>query len=305
MKNLSKELEAVKKIIIDSDMDGVMCGAILRNVFPDAQIFQSKATEIQEGRIDHLIDKSTLMADLRYSPLAGFYFDHHESNKPTTEFVGSWKPYDSAAHVIYEYFKDYADLSKFEKLLPDMDLFDAGKLTIEDFRNPSKLVQLALVVNRDDKDFNLKLVEDLAKKDFEEVFQQENIQARIKKYQEVKSSLLEYCVNHSEVDSEIVYVDLRQFKSDEKMASFVFTSYFEDADMIVVLKKHRKEGFVKVRFYRNNFFKTDSDLDLLKIAMIISPETGGGHKGACGFNISEDRIDEMKRIVREELDKQE
>lgn len=275
----------VERIIVDSDFDGVMCGAMLRIVFPEAEILQTKASDIQEGLVDHLINKQTLLADLRYSPLCGYFFDHHLSNQPEGEFVGVWSPEPSAAQIIYSYFKDAGDFSNFENLIEEINKFDSGNLTLDEFRHPSDLFQLALVINRDEAYFNLWLIELLSKFSLENVCYHPFVQKRVRKYLDARERMEKYVQINSTISGEIAFVNLRGYVRDEKMTSYVFTSQFPEASVVVVVKPHEDDKFVKVRLYKNNFFVQDEDLDLLRIAKTISPDTAGGHKGACGLTL--------------------
>lgn len=293
----------VERIVIDSDFDGVMCGAMLRIVFPRAEIFQSKASDIQEGKLDHLLNSKTLLADLRYSPLCGYFFDHHESNLPQTDFIGLWSPQPSAAQVIYSYFRDAGDFKNFASLLDDINKFDSGNLSLEEFNNPNQTFQLALVINRDEQYFNLWLVELLARFSLQEVCKHPFVSTRIKKYFNHIEQMKEYVRNNSQVSGEVAIVDLRSYELDEKMTSYVYTSQFPEVKVVVVIKPHDEKDLVKIRFYKNNFFTHDEDLDLLSIAKKISPDTAGGHKGACGFTLSKMDFDQkgLIKMVKSEL----
>jgi len=295
----------VERIIVDSDFDGVMCGAMLRIVFPNAQILQSKASEIQEGKIDHLITKKTLMADLRYSPRCGYFFDHHESNKPDNGFVGEWSLVDSAAQVIYSYFGDIGDFTNFRELISDINKFDSGNITLEDFKNPSELFQLALVINRDEKYFNLWLIELLAKNPLKEVCSHPFVLQKFEKFQKARKEISSFVRENTLVSEGVAFIDTQNFQLKEKMTSYVFTSEFPDAQVVVVVKPHEQEDLKKVRLYRNNFFDKQKEINLLNIAYKISPKTAGGHKGACGLNLPASyKIEDLRKIVLEELKKQ-
>lgn len=303
-KNFVKKYR-VERIIVDSDFDGVMCGAMLRIIFPEAQILQSKASEIQEGKIDDLITKETLMADLRYSPKCGYFFDHHESNKPNHEFIGEWSLVDSAAQVIYSYFGDVGDFTNFEKLINDINKFDSGNITLEDFINPSELFQLALIINRDEKYFNLWLIELLAKFSLKEVCSHPFVSEKLNKFKKARKEMSTFIRENSVVVDGVVFIDTQGFPLKEKMTSYVFTSEFSEAEVVVVIKPHEQEGLKKIRLYRNNFFNKRKEINLLEIAYKISPKTAGGHKGACGLNLpSAYRVEDLQKVVLEELKKQ-
>lgn len=285
----------VERIIVDSDFDGVICGALLRKVFPKVEIIQSKASEIQEGKIDHLITDKTLMADLRYSPLCGYFFDHHESNRPTSSFIGGWMPVDSAAQVVYSYFRDVADFSDFEPLIDDINKFDSGNISLEDFLNPNDTYKLALVISRDQKYFNLLLIELLSRMSLGKVCEHPFIKERIDRYLALRGEMSEFVRQNSEKVRETVFVSLKDYKLEEKMTSYVYTAEFTDSKVIVVEKPHEREGWSKIRLYRNNFYTGINDINLLEIAKKMSPDTAGGHKGACGFNI-EGELDKVRLV---------
>lgn len=283
----------VERIIVDSDFDGVICGALLRKVFPKVEIIQSKASEIQEGAIDHLITKKTLMADLRYSPSCGYFFDHHESNRPETDFIGEWMPVDSAAQVIYSYFRDVADFSDFDPIIAEINKFDSGNISLEDFLHPNDTYKLALIISRDQKYFNLLLIELLSRVSLEKVCEHPFVKEKIDKYLTLRGEMSEFVRKNSEIINDVVFVNLRNYQLREKMTSYVYTAEHINSKVIVVEKPHEREGWSKIRLYRNNFCAVKNVINLLEIAKKMSPKTAGGHKGACGFNI-EGELDKIK-----------
>lgn len=285
----------VERIIVDSDFDGVICGALLRKVFPKVEIIQSKASEIQEGVIDHLITSKTLMADLRFSPKCGYFFDHHESNRPESGFIGEWKLVDSAAQVIYSYFQDAADFSDFDALMMEINKFDSGNISLEDFLNPNDTYKLALIISRDKKYFNLLLIELLSRMSLHKVCKHPYVKEKIDRYLALRSEMSDYVMKNSEIINDVVFVNLRSYKLQEKMTSYVYTAEHTKSKVIVVEKPHEREGWSKIRLYRNNFHTVNNDINLLEIAKKISPKTAGGHKGACGFNIEGD-LDKAKLV---------
>lgn len=279
------ENHKLDRIIVDSDFDGVMCGALLRKVFPKVEIIQSKASEIQEGKIDHLITNKTLMADLRYSPLCGYFFDHHESNKPDKQFIGEWMPVESAAQVIYSYFQDVADFSDFEPIIHEINKFDSGNISLEDFLNPNDTYKLALIINRDQKYFNLLLIELLSRMSLEKVCQHPYVKEKIDRFIALRGEMSDFVKQNSEKNGDIVFVNLKNYKLKEKMTSYIYTAEHIDTRVIVVEKAREFGGLSKIRLYRNNFYQGKNDINLLEIAKKMNPESAGGHKGACGFSI--------------------
>ena len=46
----------IRRIVTDSDLDGVVTGAILRRWWPDAEIIFGHPGELRAGLLDHCID---------------------------------------------------------------------------------------------------------------------------------------------------------------------------------------------------------------------------------------------------------
>ena len=77
------------KIVADSDFDGLCGAAILKKFNPDAEVIFSHAALIRSGSFDGLIDSKTAIVDLPFHENCGWYLDHHQTNKPSTEELSS------------------------------------------------------------------------------------------------------------------------------------------------------------------------------------------------------------------------
>lgn len=301
---VSKHL--VERIVIDSDFDGVVCGAMLRVIFPKAEILQSKASDIQQGKFDHLLNSKTLLADLRYSPLCGYFFDHHESNLPSEKFIGYWSPEPSAAQVIFSYFRDIKGIDRFIELIDDVNKIDSGNISLDEFINPNKIVQLSLLINRADKFFNLWLVEILTKFSIDKIYEHPFIQERIRDYVSKMKLTTEYIISNSYSKDDVTVVDIANYSITKKIHGFVYTSIFLDSKVVVVMGKPiQDEGTIPIKFYKNNFYKGKVKVDLLNVAQKLNPKTAGGHPSACGVIVEKGKLDRKNilGLVKSELNK--
>jgi len=274
---------AIATILTDSDLDGIMCGTMLRTVYPDAQIVVADPVSMQTGVYDEQVDAKTVIADLSYVEGVGLYFDHHESNRPDHDnFDGRWAAEDSAAHVVYDYYKDSVDLSRFIDLIPDVDLLDMAEFSLEQFREPSEVLRLGLAIDRDDRAFIHLVIELLAAKGWDFVYAHEQVQKRLRQHDDAKKAVQEYIKSHITIEDNIGVIEMDDLAVDVRTSSFEFTSLFPELDALLVVKPHPKQGF-KITYYNNSFKSDRIDYDLLAVATALNPESSGGHRGACGF----------------------
>ena len=53
----------IRRIVTDSDLDGVVTGAILRRWWPEAEVVFGHPGNLRAGMMDHLIDRHTAICD--------------------------------------------------------------------------------------------------------------------------------------------------------------------------------------------------------------------------------------------------
>ncbi|WP_244303506.1 exopolyphosphatase [Roseibium sediminis] len=127
------------RLITRSDMDGLVCAVLLKELNLVGEITFAHPKDMQDGIIE--VGLGDITTNLPYVPGVGFAFDHHDSE---TKRIGKF--YDnhiidstapSAARVVYDYFGGKA---RFPKVTDDMmhavDKADAAQFTREDVLNP-------------------------------------------------------------------------------------------------------------------------------------------------------------------------
>ncbi|MCA9382996.1 hypothetical protein KC909_01395 [Candidatus Dojkabacteria bacterium] len=278
----------ISKILTDSDLDGVISGAILKTVYPEAQILQGEATGMEQGIYTSLVDKDTVIADLKYIDGCGLYFDHHESNKPDSEnFPGRWMNLNSAAEVCYQYYRECFDLTKFAPYIDDIGKFDMALFSLDEFLNPNMILKLGQVIDRNDFAFNIALIEEIVNGSVESAFNLPSVAGKIDNFFAQRELIFKHISENSYIKDSFAFVDVSGYSGTEKISGPLLTSQFPDVDGVVAFKKRGKEAnSVKVRFYGNSFNPNRRDIDFLSIAKELS-KRAGGHRGACGFLLDE------------------
>jgi len=289
----------INKAIIDSDLDGVVSGALLKNIFGDIKIVLTEPKKIQQGLIDKEVDKNTVIADLGYIKGCGLYFDHHQCNKPDFEIVGKWVSAPSAAGVIFNLYKDEFDLEKYKELVCFVDKFDSGIISKEQIECADFLTNLAFSITRKDKAFGEAVTEALWKMESLEEFKKlPFIEKRIDKFKKLKEEYQKYILENVEIADNIVFVDNRNSTSGVAHAYFVDAIYLE-CDVVVMIKADSKDSsLISMSLTRNSFNPNLKEYNLLPIVNDLNPEVSGGHSYACGVLLPKNiGLDEAKHRI--------
>ena len=140
----------IRRIVTDSDLDGVVTAAILRRWWTDAEVVFGHPGELRAGLFDDLIDEWTAVCDLPMHPNCGLSIDHHQSNRPggnESKAMVVWKDSPSAARIAYELFREVIDLSDLEDLLDWVDKLDSGSVSHEEFLSHAPAIWLSRIVD--------------------------------------------------------------------------------------------------------------------------------------------------------------
>ena len=95
------------RLLTRSDFDGLVCAAILKELGIANEICYLHPKDVQNNKIK--VTKNDVIANLPYVEGCGLWFDHHSSEaerlKLKAEFVRVIEPFDSAARVVFNYFR--------------------------------------------------------------------------------------------------------------------------------------------------------------------------------------------------------
>lgn len=295
----------INKILSDSDLDGIVCAAILLNVYQQAEVYLTESAQIRAGELVTSIDSKTVISDLMYIEGCGLYFDHHDSNKPETEsFPGRWQVADSASRIVYEYFKHVSDLSLFADYIQEVDKIDGGKISLADIEQRSPLLDIALSIDRNNHAINQLLVQLFSKYSPQTVWNNQAIKTYLQETRSKQEQAQSYASKHETLLGDLLFIDFSSYAEDLKLHSYLFVSRHKDVSAIAIAKP-AKDNRVKIGLYRNAINPEAKEYDLLNMAKNISPSSAGGHKGACGFALpANSDLAKIAQEMRNYLDQQ-
>ena len=140
----------IRRIVTDSDLDGVVTAAILRRWWTDADVIFGHPGELRAGVFDGVIDRQTAVCDLPMHRDCGLSIDHHQSNIPEGGVGDSmiiWRESPSAARIAYDVFSERVDLSDLKDLLEWVDKLDSGAISHEEYLSDSPVLWLSRVID--------------------------------------------------------------------------------------------------------------------------------------------------------------
>ena len=126
------------RLVTRSDMDGLVCAVILKQLELIDEIKFVHPKDMQDGSIT--ITQNDIITNLPYVPQAHLVFDHHESetirNKGADNHI-IIADAPSAARVVYDHYVKDNDLSMIrEDMMVAVDKADAAQFSKEDILNP-------------------------------------------------------------------------------------------------------------------------------------------------------------------------
>ena len=285
----------IRTIVTDSDLDGVVTGAILRRWWPEAEVVFGHPGELRAGLLDDRMDRHTAVCDLPRHPRCGLSIDHHQSNAPNEQdddgVVTVWRQAPSAARIAYELLVSDTDLSDLTDMLVWVDKLDGGGITREEFRSDHPMIWLGRLID----------VESGLALHILEALQQGVSVGDILSNPQVAPALAERRRRQAEMDAvisqsievvdrlAIVRLEDRGLRSN---GYHVTALVGDDCDACLVVHGDVGASFgekdrypVSASFYTNSFLHTTGGVyDLTRLATRFDSD-GGGHANACGCRI--------------------
>lgn len=285
----------IRRIVTDTDLDGVVTGAILKRYWKDADVIFTQPGQLRSGMLDNIIDGFTAICDLPYRPKCGLNIDHHQSNKPKNNLdVGGmimWEDSLSAARIAYNIFSNKIDLSDLDDLLTWVDKLDSGNISKEEYLSENNVLWLGRIIG-DDPKIAAHVLESLKqKKSISTIIEDYDIINHLYKKREEQVKIKKIIIEKMRIINRLAIVNFEG--SGIRSNGYSVTAMAGNAcdaciiihgDVGVSFEDHPKYP-VSASFYTNSFLHKQGGIyDLTKLATRFDLE-GGGHANACGCRI--------------------
>ncbi|MBD3841216.1 MAG: exopolyphosphatase [Campylobacterales bacterium] len=299
------------RLVTRSDMDGLVCAVILKqlDMIDDIKFVHPK--DMQDGTIQ--ITPNDIVTNLPYQPNAYLTFDHHESETIRNEKADNHiiiPDAPSAARVVYEY---YGGKEKLPMIAQDMmeavDKADAAQFSINDILNPKGWELLSFIMDsrtglgrfREFRVSNYQLMMDLIDycidHTIEEIMQLPDVKERVDLYNKYQDDFIEQLQRCSTLHDNLVILDLRDEDIIYPGNRFTIYALFPDTNISI----HVIWGFQK----QNTVFATGKSIvnrsSKTNIGELMLKYGGGGHNAAGTCQIDNEKADEVLKELIETI----
>lgn len=291
------------RLVTRSDMDGLVCAVILKqlDLIDDIKFVHPK--DMQDGTIE--ITENDIVTNLPYIPQAHLVFDHHESEtirneKADNHIIIADAP--SAARVVYDY---YGGKEKLPMIADDMmeavDKADAAQFSVSDILNPKGWELLSFLMDsrtglgrfRDFRVSNYQLMMDLIdyciNHTIEEIMELPDVVERVELYNKYQDDFIDQLQRCSTLHDNLVVLDLRNEDIIYPGNRFTIYALFPDTNISI----HVIWGFQK----QNTVFATGKSIvnrtSQTNIGELMLKYGGGGHSAAGTCQIDNEKADEI------------
>lgn len=280
------------RLITRSDMDGLVCAVLLKELGLVGEIDFVHPKDMQDGLIE--VSANDISTNLPYVPGIYLAFDHHDSE---AERVGGGLANHvidvnapSAARVVYDYFggkKRFPDVP--DSMMEAVDKADAAQFTRDDVLNPKGWELLSFLMDsrtglgrfRDFRISNYQLMMQLIdfcrdQADIAKILELPDVKERVELFMEHNEKFEDQLLRCTEVHGPLAVLDLRDEETIYAGNRFMIYALFPETNISCHLmwgkgKQNTVMAFGKSIFDRSN--KTH-------IGELMLRYGGGGHAAA-------------------------
>ncbi|MBV1889313.1 MAG: exopolyphosphatase [Proteobacteria bacterium] len=286
------------RLITRSDMDGLVCGILLKELGIIDDVTFAHPKDMQDGLIE--VSENDITTNLPYVEGAYIAFDHHASE---AERIGGQKDNHiidinapSAARVVYDYF---GGASAFPRVTDDMmsavDKADSADFTKEEILSPDGWVLLSFIMDARTglgrfRDFNIsnyqlmmKLIEFCRDhSDINKIIELPDVKERVDLYYEHQIKCREQIERCAVVHNNLVILDLRKEETIWAGNRFIIYALFPQCNISIHVlwgKNKQNTVFATGKSILDRSSKTD-------VGKLMLEHNGGGHHAAGTCQIS-------------------
>jgi nanoRNase/pAp phosphatase (c-di-AMP/oligoRNAs hydrolase) len=299
------------RLVTRSDMDGLVCAVILKQLELIDEITFVHPKDMQDGTIT--ITENDIITNLPYVPQAHLVFDHHESEtvrneKADNHIIIADAP--SAARVVYDYYVKDHDLSMIrEDMMVAVDKADAAQFSKEDILDPKGWDLLSFLMDsrtglgrfRDFRISNYQLMMDLIDychdHGIDDIMELPDVKERVdlfNKYAEDFKDQLKRC---STVHGNLVVLDLREEEIIYPGNRFMIYALYPEQNIsihVIMGFKGQNTVFATGKSILNKTSKTN-------VGELMLSYGGGGHSAAGTCQIDNDKAEAVLKELIEKI----
>jgi len=289
------------RLVTRSDMDGLVCAVILKQLDLIDEIKFVHPKDMQDGIIE--ITENDIITNLPYSPKAYMVFDHHESEMMRNGTADNYfidPSAASAARIVYDYYGGKEKLPEVSELMMTaVDKADAAQFDIIDILNPKGWELLSFLMDsrtglgrfREFTVSNYQLMMDLIDycidHSIEEIMQLPDVVERTELFMQYHDQFVDQLERCSVIYNNLIILDLREEEIIFPGNRFMIYALNPETNISI----HVLWGFKK----QNTVFATGASIinrtSKTNVGKLMLKYKGGGHKAAGTCQIANDKAE--------------
>ncbi len=313
--NIQPEPGKKYRLITRSDMDGLVCGILLKELDMIDEIMFAHPKDMQDGIIE--VGPDDITTNLPYVEGVHLAFDHHASE---VERLNEIPPNhiidpdaDSAAYVVYRYFggkPGFPNVS--DEMIDAVNKADAARFTKEEILNPEGWVLLSFIMDartglgrfRNFNISNYQLMMQLidfcrTHKDIEEILELPDVKERVDLYFEHQLKFREQIERCTNVHQNLVVLDLRKEETIWAGNRFMIYALFPSCNISchVIWGKNKQNTVLAIgKSILNRTSNTN-------VGSLCLKYNGGGHEAAGTCQIDNHKAEEVLHEIIQRITK--
>lgn len=309
---LSPDPQTKYRLITRSDMDGLVCGILLRELDLIDEVTFAHPKDMQDGLIE--VGKRDITTNLPYAEGVFMAFDHHASEiarvgVKDNHVIDADAP--SAARVVYDYFggaEKFPNIS--QSMMDAVDKADSAQFSKEEIMNPEGWDLLSFLMDSRTglgrfRDFNIsnyqlmmQLIEHCRNHDsIDDILKLPDVKERVDLYFEHQIKFREQIERDAEVRGNLVILDLRKEDTIWAGNRFMIYALFPQANISMHIlwgKNKQNTVFAIGKSILNRTSKTD-------IGTLCLEYGGGGHKAAGTCQVVNLKAEETLQAISDKI----
>lgn len=296
------------RLVTRSDMDGLVCAVLLRELDLIDDILFVHPKDMQDGKIE--VTDRDIVTNLPYVERAHLVFDHHLSETVRNQqglanhIIDAEAP--SAARVVYRHFGGAERFSPFfNDMMQAVDKADSAQFTMEDVLDPKGWELLSFLMDsrtglgrfREFRISNYNLMMDLIEccktLTIDEILELPDVAERRNLYKAHADNFKQQLQDRSTVHGNVVVLDLRD--QDPIWAGNRFMIYALNPDCNISI--HIIDGFRKQNTslaIGKSIFNRSSRTNVGEVALQYG---GGGHMNAGTCQVANEEADAIAAAI--------
>lgn len=303
------------RLITRSDMDGLVCGILLKELDIIDDVMFAHPKDMQDGLIE--VTEDDITTNLPYVEGAYLAFDHHASEasrvegQPENHIIDPTAP--SAARVVYDYF---GGANAFPRVTDDMmlavDKADSADFTKEEILSPDGWVLLSFIMDARTglgrfRDFNISNYQLMMKlidycrdhHDINDILALPDVKERVDLYFDHQVKCREQIERCANIHDNLVVLDLRKEETIWAGNRFIVYALFPNCNISIHIlwgKNKQNTVFATGKSIINRSSKTD-------VGSLMLEYGGGGHNAAGTCQVPNLKAEEILRELIERINK--